>query len=59
MYMERRGYLSVQWSWAMLAMLKDMIKENQSCKSNEPLHMKQDTLHQYSYHSIPLNINLR
>jgi hypothetical protein len=23
--------------------LKDMIKEDQSCKSNAPLHMKQDT----------------
>ena len=27
----------------MLVILQDMIEEHQSCKSNAPLHMKQDT----------------
>ena len=30
------------WLYDMLVILHDMIKEHQSCKSNAPLHMKQD-----------------
>ena len=40
-------YQYIGMSWAMLFVLKDMIEEHQSCKSNAPLQMKQDTLHQY------------
>ena len=31
------------WSWAMLVMLKDVMEGHQSCLSNAPLRIKQDT----------------
>ena len=43
--------MSVWWvviCYAMLLMLWSMIEEHHSCKSNAPLHVKQDTLHQYT-----------
>ena len=41
--LKERRYQYAGWLYAMLVILKDMIKEHQSCKSNAPLHMKQDT----------------
>ena len=36
---------------------RDMIEEEQSCKSNAPFHTKQHTLHQYR-ENRPANLNL-
>ena len=47
--MFRKGYLLEWWLYAMLVMLHDMIKKHLGEQSNAPLHMEQDTLHQYKH----------
>ena len=43
MFESRYQYIILDWSYAMLVMLWDVIEGHQSCKSNGSLQMKQDT----------------
>ena len=57
-------YQYAEWLCAMLVIFMNMIQEDQSCLSKAPLHIKQDTLHQYtsievSKVKLPLRLGLR